>query len=170
VKMDMLSIGGLGHKQTIYQSFCASDTATRQALTDLSQKLQEFGVDSDEVEKVETILAEVYNNIVEHAFSGVAPGVVRSRMTVVDAALKCLVADNGRPLPESGLPAGNLVGPATCRKDLPEGGFGWFLIRHLTRQLYHQRVGGTNYLEFVIPFEEPAKCPTALRVRTRLCD
>jgi len=67
-----------------------------------------------------------------------------------------LVADNGRPLSESGLPAGKLTGPAACRMDLPEGGFGWFLIRHLTRDLCHQRVGGTNYLEFALLFEQPA--------------
>lgn len=35
--------------------------------------------------------------------------------------------------------------------DLPEGGFGWFLIRDLTQNLSYVRDGATNRLDFVLP-------------------
>ncbi len=35
--------------------------------------------------------------------------------------------------------------------NLPEGGFGWALIRDLTSDLLHHRVEGMNQLEFQVP-------------------
>ena len=52
----------------------------------------------------------------------------------------------GRP------PAGRLPDGADCALvDLPEGGFGWHLIRTLTRDLAYVRSGGCNRLSFLLP-------------------
>ena len=52
-------------------------------------------------------------------------------------------------LPEGRLPQTDLPGT-----DLPEGGFGWHLIRSMTRDLQYRRRRGTNRLNFLIPLVE----------------
>ena len=37
---------------------------------------------------------------------------------------------------------------ALGEQDLPEGGFGWFLIRELTHDLTYRRDGSRNHLSF----------------------
>lgn len=92
------------------------------------------------------VLAEAMNNIVEHAY---ADRVGQIDVTFWDTAtgLVCRLVDNGAPLPDV-LPEGQL--PAT-EGDLPEGGFGWFLIRTIARDIVHRRAEGLNYLTFSIP-------------------
>jgi serine/threonine-protein kinase RsbW len=50
-------------------------------------------------------------------------------------------------MPKDGLPEGRLVTLAETAT-LPEGGFGWFLIRTLSRDLDYRREGGRNLLSF----------------------
>ena len=53
----------------------------------------------------------------------------------------------------TGLPALGQPSPLVMGEDLPEGGFGWFLIRTLTLDLEYERDGGFNKLRFVVPAE-----------------
>jgi serine/threonine-protein kinase RsbW len=50
-------------------------------------------------------------------------------------------------MPKETLPEGRLIARADV-SNLPEGGFGWFLIRALSRDLDYRRVGGRNLLSF----------------------
>jgi len=61
--------------------------------------------------------------------------------------LDCRVLDDGRPMPEGRLPCGREDWP-TARDQLPEGGFGWFLIRTLAMDLCYNRIEGRNRLAF----------------------
>ena len=62
--------------------------------------------------------------------------------------LRCAIEDRGVPLPGFALPEGALPD----RADGPaEGGYGWFLIRSLARDLQYDRAGGTNRLTFSLP-------------------
>jgi serine/threonine-protein kinase RsbW len=108
---------------------------------------------------VEVVLAEVLNNVAEHAYAG-GPGQISVSLHLQGAALACLVTDSGVAMPEGQLPAGVLPGQGAdpdssyadlALSDLPEGGFGWHLIRHLTEGLHYERVGGQNRLSFTIP-------------------
>ena len=54
--------------------------------------------------------------------------------------------DAGAPMPNNTLPNRtdhDLAGPAA---DLPEGGFGWFLIRDLAQDVEYRRAGAQNVL------------------------
>lgn len=101
---------------------------------------------------VELVLAEVLNNIVEHAYSDAA-GLITLDLRRARGRLCCLLRDEGRPMPAGCLPPGlaPALGPAPAIADLPEGGFGWFLIRSLTRDLHYDREPGCNRLSFSIP-------------------
>lgn len=93
-----------------------------------------------------TVVAEVLNNIVEHAYAQ-GEGDIRLRMWRHGQSVAVEVTDCGAPMPGLTLPEGRLaeIGPGD---DLPEGGFGWFLIRSLTDWLIYDRVGEENRLRF----------------------
>lgn len=97
---------------------------------------------------VELVLAEVLNNVAEHAYADLA-GHVAVTVALHPGALWCEVVDEGASMPGGALPEGKL--PET---DLPEGGFGWHLIRSMTRDLQYRRQRGTNRLNFLIPLVE----------------
>ena len=100
----------------------------------------------------EIVLAEVLNNIVEHAYADQA-GNITLRLVRHDGALHCTVSDTGAPMPGLCLPEGQFQ-PLKDLADLPEGGFGWFLIRSLVTELTYQRIDGENRLSFILPDEQ----------------
>ncbi len=121
-------------------------------------------------DRIELVLAEALNNIVEHAFGpeppapatesrGVtAPGLIALDLSAGAAQLHCTIRDAGRPMPDGQAPAGRPQ-DIDAAADLPEGGFGWFLIRRLTLDLCYVREPGCNRLSFVIPLsaEDPPR-------------
>lgn len=97
---------------------------------------------------VQIVLAEAMNNIVEHAYAD-RPGQIEITLWSTPDGLKGRLVDNGAPMPGV-LPAGTL--PAIGQDgDLPEGGFGWFLIRQLASDITYRRQDGVNHLLFRIP-------------------
>ena len=100
----------------------------------------------------EIVLAEVLNNIVEHAYADQA-GNITLRLVRHDGGLHCTVSDTGAPMPGLCLPEGRFQ-PLDDLADLPEGGFGWFLIRSLVTELTYQRIDGENRLSFILPDEQ----------------
>jgi serine/threonine-protein kinase RsbW len=97
---------------------------------------------------VEIVLAEVLNNVVEHAYAQY-PGTVELWVTPRDGYLFIRLIDQGLPMPEGEAPGGALS-PVAEIQDMPEGGFGWFLIRTLTQDLIYARDGSQNVLSFCV--------------------
>jgi serine/threonine-protein kinase RsbW len=93
----------------------------------------------------EVVLAEALNNIVEHAYATTL-GEIEITLQPVPGGIACLIVDHGCPMPGGTLPAGTL--PPQDAGDLPEGGFGWHLIRALSRDLHYRRADGRNHLSF----------------------
>ncbi len=102
---------------------------------------------------VEIVLAEVLNNVVEHAYARY-PGRIEVTITSGEGYLFVRMADNGLPMPGGDLPGGAL-GRAMNIQDLPEGGFGWYLIRSLSQELTYLRDGPDNVLSFCIGVDYP---------------
>ena len=100
----------------------------------------------------EVVLAEALNNIVEHAYAK-ADGHIDLRLQRRPDRVLCDIVDHGALTPGGALPAG-LSQPICVDKDLPEGGFGWFLIRSLTENLVYQRIGARNHLSFQFIIEQ----------------
>ncbi|HEX9858159.1 MAG TPA: ATP-binding protein, partial [Paracoccaceae bacterium] len=93
----------------------------------------------------ELVLAEVLNNIVEHAYAS-ASGDIELTLHLHQSELVCRIEDRGLPMPGERLPVGDLR--RIDGDDLPEGGFGWHLIRTLSRELNYRRINGRNQLSF----------------------
>lgn len=130
--------------------------AVRAALERAMAALEPLALTPECRNVAELVLAEVLNNVVEHAYSA-APGPIELEIRLADGrvgpALACSVCDRGRPMPDGTPPLGRQALVDVPLDDLPEGGFGWFLIRSLTRDLDYVRSAGGNRLAFLIPLE-----------------
>lgn len=130
--------------------FPATEMSVRRALVSAGAALRGMGLEADTIGFAEILLAEVLNNIVEHAYAGERRGSIELEIIPGTAHLAFRVQDWGAPMPGLSLPAGkshDLTGPLD---DLPEGGFGWFMIHSLTRNLLYSRDGERNCLHFVM--------------------
>lgn len=130
--------------------FLSGDRSTRAVLAALVERLAGSGLSPDDIATVELILAEVLNNVTEHAYAEM-PGPVEIELELKPAGLACQVADQGRPMPEGELPDRPLpeIEPPA---ELPEGGFGWHIIRCLTTDLSYCRDEGWNRLSMTVPY------------------
>lgn len=128
----------------------AEPEAVRAALGQIMLGLAPRGLGVDVTGTLELILAEVLNNIVEHAYQW-RGGAITLRLGLGDATLWCEVCDTGTAMPGGALPAGAPAAVDVPVDDLPEGGIGWFLIRSLALDLIYQRDGDANRLSFSLP-------------------
>jgi len=133
-------------------NFLADDLATRAMLQQLVAALTGAGLAESDISNTELILAEVLNNIAEHAYAdGIGP--VEVTVELHKDGLVCAIADQGRPMPAGMVPDPEF--PEIAPPDhLPEGGFGWHIIRCLTSDLGYQREDGWNRLTLAIPWAD----------------
>jgi len=146
-----------GGANRIGLTFQATETDTRKALIMLADILGAQDYDTATVEVAELVLAEVLNNVVEHAYGGTGGGDIGIRIDVTASGLDCRVTDQGKRLPSDRLPNGALASHGAARRHLPEGGFGWFLIHSLTENIRYSRQNGENRLGFTIPSQNHSK-------------
>lgn len=140
----------------IARVFPATELGAREALCDMISELRTLGLAEDQVGGIEIALAEVVNNIVEHAYCGLNPGDVNVRGWFEKDALNLHVSDHGHALPNEELPAGRPADVSGPIEDLPEGGFGWFMIRTLAREIRYARENGENHLHLTFDLIPPA--------------
>ena len=133
-------------------SFYATPDAVRTALAEARKNWATEGLGEDMVTTAELVLAEALNNVVEHAHAGRLGGQVVLKTNFVDGALECVIRDDGVPMPGLKMPKGRLPDRGRGLRDLPEGGFGWYMIKSMTDGLAYERRGGWNQLDFVISF------------------
>ncbi|MBM2575913.1 ATP-binding protein [Jannaschia sp. Os4] len=97
------------------------------------------------------VLAEVMNNIVLHAYAGAEGGWIEIDVHRTRDGLTVETRDAGRPLPPALLEGGEAPPLGETMDDLPEGGFGWFIIHNLAQDMMYAREAGENRLTFSLP-------------------
>ncbi len=132
---------------TIVHRFSATELEARTALCSIMADIRSRELAEEQVAAVEIALAEVVNNVVEHAYSGIPPGEIQVEFGFCSGALRIGVSDHGNPLPDGKLPEGNPADVSGPLDEMPEGGFGWFMIRTLAREIHYIRENGCNHLE-----------------------
>lgn len=151
----------------------ATSLSVRGLLENLFATLPGDLLDADARISTEIVLAEALNNIIEHAY-GNAGGTIGLTLRPGEGFIECVITDYGAPLPADGLaidappalkppatdsstapqPAATWPGdhrspdsqPPLSLYDLPEGGFGWLLIRSLAESIDYCRAEGRNQL------------------------
>ncbi|WP_418593330.1 ATP-binding protein [Ponticoccus sp. (in: a-proteobacteria)] len=99
----------------------------------------------------ELVVAEVLNNIVEHACRDRPSGRIIVCLAFRATGLFADFTDDGCAMPGQCPPEGRAVAVDRAPETLPEGGFGWFLIRSLTTDLRYRRADGANHLSLTVP-------------------
>lgn len=137
------------HDAEVNLAFQSDNYAVRTALEAIKNHKEIRALSDDVQHTLETVLAEVFNNIVEHAYRD-SPGMIKVDLKPKDHALFVRIQDNGHPMPNGLMPVGAAYDLTEMADDLPEGGFGWFLIRELTEDLTYKRCPNKNMLSFSI--------------------
>ncbi|MBV7408810.1 ATP-binding protein [Maritimibacter sp. DP1N21-5] len=139
---------GLGGLHLI---FPAAHASVRRALATVITVLRNAGVGPDACGMVELVLAEALNNVVEHAYEDRGYGLIELETWRDGGSLRVRLCDDGLALPNGRIPAPTRASDPVDRCDLPEGGFGWSIIRDLTVDLRYRRDGARNELSFALP-------------------
>ena len=130
-------------------SLDCSDMPVRDALAQVMQALSPLRLDVEECGTVELVLAEAMNNILEHAYpQHEALGPIHLSCNHDANGLHVRIRDAGRPMPNGTTPIGTAVNLDVDFDDLPEGGFGWFLIKDLAKDIEYHRADDENHLSF----------------------
>lgn len=143
---------GLGPKAglgvVIAETFPSDPRWVRRIIHQATDELVKKGLSLEEVGSVEIVLAEALNNIVEHAYNEQKTGEVRLVIKQRRSGLLFEISDKGTPMPNGRAPLGNHPMSEFNNDPMPEGGFGWFLIRELVRDLIYDRRDEENFLIF----------------------
>ncbi len=107
--------------------------------------LARAGVQREKITDIQIVLAEALNNVIEHGFSCDNAGNVHVDIEVYGKSVVVNISDNGVEFS----PPEATQTPLQSADDidhLPEGGFGWFLIRQITTSFTFQRIADKNCL------------------------
>lgn len=133
-------------KDCVELSFPAIEAEASRGIARISDQLTAHGMPPARAGDVKIALAEAINNVVEHAYAGLPPDRVWINCLMCRETLEVQIMDTGNPMPGLQPPGGAPPPLDTIRQDLPEGGFGWFMIRQLTSGLRYERRDGYNCL------------------------
>lgn len=138
--------------ESITFTYEPTDQGVRRVLQSMRACLTTMGLDEDFCGTAEIVLAEALNNVAEHAYPGEARGMAQLKLRLTPDGCDFDLTDQGKPMPGLILPVGQLPPLDGPRPELPEGGFGWFLIRTLSDHLTYTRKNGTNHVHLRLPF------------------
>lgn len=142
----------------------------RDTLADIRRRFL-ADVGEDTLGRLELVLAEVMNNVAEHGpgsrdASPLNDGAPGSQIPLIhlcivrhEGGLSCAITDDGVSIPDECLLPRNI--PDATEVDIPEGGFGWFLIQDLTQELCYYREERRNFLAFRVPVTDDQPGPQA---------
>lgn len=129
-----------------------NEAAVRDGLARVLDRISPLALSTEDSGTVELLLAEALNNIVEHALAGAdQPGSIRIDGHGDADGLHLRITDRGTPMPDGQIPSGAMPSVDGPTDALPEGGFGWFMIHALARDVRYDRSGTLNRLSLRIP-------------------
>lgn len=123
--------------------------SVRALLADLRGIWAEVGLSGATCDRAELVLAEALNNVVEHALPDGDGRIGVQTCQCANGIVICL-CDGGAPMPENGLPSPCRPEPGVTMDEMPEGGFGWYLISILADEVTYVRAAETNELRIHI--------------------
>ncbi len=131
--------------QKFHSSIMNCQASVSVMLDEAKKWLAQENVCSSKITDIQIVLAEALNNVIEHGFSCENSGNVVVCIDMQDDIIVVEISDNGiefTPPVAAQTPLQD-----TCDiEHLPEGGFGWFLIREITTSFTFHRIANMNRL------------------------
>lgn len=137
--------------QTIALKFSSDLLTVRKTLGQVRSQASSMQLDPDDQGNIEIVLAEILNNISEHACAGRTDGVIELSLQKSGQLMLIETRDNGREMPQGRLPSGQALDTSVATEQLPEGGFGWFLIFEMSKSVRYWRDADHNHLAVSLP-------------------
>ena len=111
--------------------------------------LENEGIDPECIGDITLVMAEALNNVIEHAYNFAPNETIQIRTTLRQSTMSVQIIDSGVPFdgPPAQVPQKE-IGEEIA--DLPEGGFGWFLIQRLCDDIHFAHADGRNKLTLVL--------------------
>lgn len=135
--------------ETIEKTFPSDYRWVRRAIHEIEEALLDARVAGEDIGSIAIVLAEALNNVVEHALASKTDEKITLVVRARSKSLLFEIRDKGRPMPKGRAPIGNHPMSEFNQHDsLPEGGYGWFLIRELVQDLVYDRQNEENILFF----------------------
>lgn len=132
-------------------SVTSGPSAARDILQKLMKQFVPVGLSPDDSGRIELVVAEAVNNIVEHAYpDGTPDGPIQLDWSIAEKSVSFSITDQGLGMPDGKAPEGRPQSVRVDIMDLPEGGFGWFLIRDQAHNVDYRRTAWENRLSFAI--------------------
>lgn len=129
-----------------------------EAVNRVGRWLEQERVESECIGDVMLVLAEALNNVIEHAYGTETSGDIQIKGTLRAQTLSVQIVDKGKPF--DGPPDEVVLNTEKYElSDLPDGGFGWFLIKRLTEDIHFSRDGGKNKLTLVVALRRASVGP-----------
>ena len=132
------------------RSVTATPEGVRATLDEVMQFVAQSGATEQELGNIQLVLAEVLNNIVEHALVDVHDPLLELRMCRAGQDFHFLTKDNGCAMPNHQIPLREMPDVDVATQDLPEGGYGWAIFRLFAHGYSYQRACEMNFLRFSI--------------------
>ena len=136
--------GATDPAQDVRMTALASPGSVRAMLIRLRDQVRCWGAADEMVARVELVAAEICNNIAEHGFDERETGEMGLRVSFTPPDLLLEITDQGAAPPAELLHRPKLPPIDVPRLDLPEGGFGWFLVHSEVDDLIYERRAGRN--------------------------
>jgi serine/threonine-protein kinase RsbW len=147
-------------------TFKATFRWVRRAIHETMDALEVCRLSAEDMGSIEIVLAEALNNIVEHAYPEGDPGEIHLVLRKRNSGLMVQISDRGRPMPNGRAPIGNHPMAEYNDDPMPEGGYGWYLIRELVQDLIYDRRDGENFLIFRLAITVDASPAPTARIDT----
>lgn len=148
------SEGTMTYARAFSKRIPATQLAVRGLLKTLCDLLETSGTDTDGLGRVEIVLAEALNNVVEHAYANAVHGGIDLKAHWTEYQIEVTILDSGAPVPDYVLSPRNGPDVEVNLDALPEGGFGWMLIQRMTTRLSYRRIACLNCLQLTIPLTD----------------
>ena len=136
-------------------TFPGTPMSVRRGLEAVMASLRPLALESEELGTIELVLAEALNNIVEHAYAEEERGWINLECQWAPDGLHVTIQDEGKEMPGGVAPVGRRAPLPEELEAMPEGGFGWFLICDLSRDVRYARDKGINTLSFRLNIAMP---------------
>lgn len=138
----------VGQPRVVFDTTYPADFRwVRRAVQNAVDALRKDGLTDESLGSVEIVLAEALNNVAEHAYPEGTSGDIRLILRCRPRGLMIEIRDRGNPMPKGRAPIGNHPMTEFNQHDaMPEGGYGWYIIREMVSDLVYDRHNDENFL------------------------